>query len=82
MSGEWLGGMVSAMEVLLQGSTCFPKLLNDFTLLVATYDSSSLLLFVSVLVIVSHSVLAILLNVYWYLILTIVFIFLKTNDRY
>ena len=79
---EWLGGMISAMEMLSQESTYFPKVLGNCIFLGATHDHSSLLPLLAVLVIASHSVLAILLNVYWLSHHDFIFIFLKTNDRY
>lgn len=60
----------------------FPKVLGDSTFLGATHDRSSLLPLLAILVIASHSVLAILLNVYWLSHRDSIFIFLKTNDRY
>ena len=68
--------------MLSQESTYFPKVLGDSIFLGATHDRSSLLPLLAVLVIASHSVLAILLNVYWLSHHDSIFIFLKTNDRY
>ena len=69
--------MVSAMETLSRESTYFPKVLGDSTFLGATHDHSSLLPLLAILVIASHSVLAILLNVYWLSHRDSIFIFLK-----
>ena len=68
--------------MLSQESTYFPKVLGNCIFLGATHDHSSLLPLLAVLVIASHSVLAILLNVYWLSHHDFIFIFLKTNDRY